>query len=139
MGFWNVRRTGSAMDVGLQWAAELDLDIFFLAEVHLDRDRDGNLQVKRHARYQCISSLTEGTKVVGYAEIDIVGSMEILWEENNMVVIKVGDVRVGGVYWQPEWRTEETEEKLALLGRKLEGEKKVVIGDWNAHHEMWAC
>ena len=43
VGFWNVRRTGSAIDVGLQRAAELNLDIFFLAEVHLDRDRDGNL------------------------------------------------------------------------------------------------
>ena len=70
-----------------------------MAEIHLDRDKDGNLQVKRHAGYQCISSLTEGTKIVGYVGTDIAGSIEVLWEENNMVVIKVGDVWVGGVYW----------------------------------------
>ena len=97
------------------------------------------MQVKRHAGYECISSLTEGTKVVGYITRELVGSMEVLWEENNVLVLKVGGVRIGGVYWQPEWRTEETEERLAVLGRKLEGEKKMVIGDWNAHHELWAC
>ena len=56
-----------------------------------------------------------------------------------MVVLKVGDLRVGGVYWQPEWRTGETEERLTELGRRLGDGKRVVIGDWNAHHELWAC
>ena len=31
------------MDVGLQRAAELKIDVFFLAEVHLDKDKEGNL------------------------------------------------------------------------------------------------
>ena len=139
VGFWNVRRTGDAMDAGLQQAADLDLDIFFLAEVHLDGKIDRTLQVKKHTGYSCVSSLAEGTKVVGYVGDELIGSMEILWEENNMVVIRVGDVRVGGVYWQPEWRTEETEERLAELGRRLGDGKRVVMGDWNAHHELWAC
>ena len=139
VGFWNVRRTGSVMDVGLQRAAELDIDIFFMAEVHLDKDRDGILQVKRHAGYERVSTLTEGTKVVAYGASELMGSIAVLWEDNNIVVVKVGDLRVGGVYWQPEWKSEETEEKLAKLGRKLEGKKRVVIGDWNAHHEEWAC
>lgn len=43
VGFWNIRRTGSAIDVGLQRAANLNFDIFFLVEVHLDRDKDGTL------------------------------------------------------------------------------------------------
>ena len=76
--------------------------------------------------------------MVGYITSKLVGSMEVQWEENNMLVLKVGGVRIGGVYWQPEWRIEETEEKLAVLGWKLEGEKKMVIRDWNAHHELWA-
>ena len=139
VGFWNVRRTSSVMDARLQRAAELNLDVFFMAEVRLDKDRDRILQVKRYAGYEYVSSLTERMKVVGYVARELIGSMAILWEDNNMLVIKVGGVQIGGVYWQPEWRTEETEEKLVTLGRKLEGEKKVVIGDWNAHHEMWAC
>ena len=85
------------MDVGLQRAAEFNFDICFLAEVHLDRDRNGTLQVKRHAGYECVSSLTEGTKVVGYVASELMGSMEVLWEENNMMLVKVGGVRVGGV------------------------------------------
>ena len=32
-----------------------------------------------------------------------------------------------------------TEERLTALGQKLVGEKRVVIGDWNAHHELWSC
>ena len=74
--------------------------------------------------------------MVGYVARELMGSMEILWEDNNMVVVKVGGVQVGGVYWQPEWKIEETEEKLATLGQRLEGEEKVVIRDWNAHHEL---
>ena len=100
MGFWNVRRAGSAMDAGLQRAAELNLDVFFLAEVHLDKDRDGTLQAKRHAWYERVSSLTEGTKLVAYVASEAMGSMAVLWKDNNMVVVKVGDVQVGGVYWQ---------------------------------------
>ena len=84
--------------------------------------------MKRHAGHECVSSLVEGTKVVGYVASELMGSTEVLWEENNMVVVKVGDVRVGGVYWQPEWRTEETEEKLAELGRRLGEGKRVVMG-----------
>ena len=105
VGFWNVRRTGNAMDAGLQRAAELDLDIFFLAEVHLDKDKERNLQAKKHAGYECVTSLTEGTKVVGYVASELIGSMEVLWEDSNTIVMKVGGIRVGGVYWQPEWRT----------------------------------
>ena len=45
-----------------------------------------------------MSSLAEGNKVVGYMGDDLMGSIEILWEENNIVVIRVGDVPVGGVY-----------------------------------------
>ena len=78
MGFWNVRRTGSAMDVGLQRAAELEFDVFFMAEVHLDKDRDGILQAKRHAGYEHVSSLMEGTKVVAYVASEIIGSVAVL-------------------------------------------------------------
>ena len=81
-------------------------------------------------------SLIEGTKVVVYIASELMRSTIVLWENNNMVVVKVRDLRVGEVYWQPEWRLEETEEKLATLGRKLEREKKVVIGDWNAYYEL---
>ena len=35
VGFWDMRRNGSAMDIGLQRAAKLNLDIFFLGEAHL--------------------------------------------------------------------------------------------------------
>ena len=94
------------MDAGLQRAAELKLDIFFMAEVHLDKNRDGILQVKRHAGYESVSSLMEGTKVVAYVVSELMGSIAVLWEDNNMAVVKVGDLRVGGVYWQPEWRSE---------------------------------
>ena len=75
VGFWNVRRTGSAMDVGLQRAAELEFNVFFLAEVHLDKDKEGNLQVKRHAGYERVSSLMEGTKIVAYVASELMGSM----------------------------------------------------------------
>ena len=129
MGFWNVRRTGSAMDVGLQRAAELNFDIFFMAEVHLDKDRDRNLQAKRHAGYECVLTLTEGTKVVAYISSELMGSMAVLWENNNILVVKVGGLQVGGVYWQPEWRTEETKERLTELGQRLGDGKRVVIGD----------
>ena len=132
MGFWNLRRIGSAMDVGLQRAAELNLDIFFLAEVHLDKDRDGILQAKRHAGYERVSSLIEGIKVVAYVARELMGSMVVLWENNNIVVVKVGDLQVGGVYWQPAWRTEETKGRLTELGQRLGDGKRVVIGDWNA-------
>ena len=86
MGFWNVKRTGSAIDVRLQRAAELEFDVFFLAEVHLDKDKEGNLQVKRYARYERILSLIEGTKIVAYVASELMGSIAVLWEDNNMVV-----------------------------------------------------
>ena len=50
IGFWNVRRTGNTMDVGLQRAADLKFDIFFIGEVHLDRDGSGVIQVKKACR-----------------------------------------------------------------------------------------
>ena len=37
------------MDIGLQRAAELNSDAFSLGEVYLDKDRNSELQVKRHA------------------------------------------------------------------------------------------
>ena len=40
------------MDIGLQRAAELNFDSFLLGEVHLDTDRNSELQVKRHAGYE---------------------------------------------------------------------------------------
>ena len=52
VGFWNMRRNGSAMDIKLQRAAELNLDIFFLGEAHLDKDRNGELQVKGTVKHQ---------------------------------------------------------------------------------------
>src|SRR5258706_6877086 len=94
IGFWNVRRTGSAMDVGLQRAAELGLDIFFLGEIHIDKDRNNNLQVKKHAGYECVSSIKEGTKVAAYVASELMGAVEVLAEEDNWVVVKVGDIRV---------------------------------------------
>ena len=66
------------MDVGLQEAAELDIDIFFMAEVHLDKDRDGILQAKRHAGYERVSTLTEGTKVVASGASELMGSIAVL-------------------------------------------------------------
>ena len=87
------------MDVGLQRTAELKLDVFFMAEVHLYKNRDGNLQAKRHAGYERVSNLTEGTKVAAYVASEVMGSMAVLQESDNMVVVKVGDLRVGGVYW----------------------------------------
>ena len=67
------------------------------------------------------------------------GSVNLL-EDNNMIVVKVGDVRVGGVYWPPEWRSEGTDIKLKRLGRKLgnDGRKRIEIQDWNAHHKLYA-
>ena len=47
--------------------------------------------------------------MVTYVASKLMGSTEVLLEDNNMIVVKVGDVRVGGVYWQPEWRAEETD------------------------------
>ena len=69
---------------------------------------------------------------------ELMGSVNLL-EDNNMIVVKVGDVRVGGVSWQPEWRSEETDIKLEGLGRiGNDGGKIIEIGDWNAHHELYA-
>ena len=39
-----------------------------------------------------------------------------------MIVVKVGDVQVGGVYLQPEWRAEETDNYQAS-GSGTEGRK----------------
>lgn len=86
------------MDVGLQWAAELELDVFSMGEVFLDRDRNGVIQVKKHTGYECISELKKETKVVVYVASDLIGSVEVLIVDKNMVVIKVGDTQVGGVY-----------------------------------------
>ena len=37
------------MDMVLHRAAELNFEFFFMGKVHLDKDRNGGLQVKRHA------------------------------------------------------------------------------------------
>ena len=60
--------------MGLQRAAEVKFDIFFMAEVHLDKDRNGEFQVKRNAVYERVSSLEKGTKVVAYVASELMGS-----------------------------------------------------------------
>ena len=72
----------------------------------MDKDRNGGLKVKPHAGYERVLGLGEGTKMAAYVASKLMVSTEALLED-NMVVVKVGDVRVGGVYWQPEWRAEE--------------------------------
>ena len=47
---WILER--AAMDIRLQRAVELNFDSFLLGEVHLDKDRNSELQVKRHAGYE---------------------------------------------------------------------------------------
>ena len=87
--------------------------------MHLDYDRNGGLQVKRHAGYERVLGLGEGTKMMAYVESKLMGSTEVLLEDNNMVVVRVGDVRVGGVYWQPEWRPITI--RLAVIGLHRSG------------------
>ena len=65
--------------------------------------------------------------MVAYVASKLMGSTEVLLEDTNIVVMKVGDVRVGGVYCQPEWRVEATDIRLAGLGRRL-GNASLVVG-----------
>ena len=65
--------------------------------MHLDKVRTCGLQVKRHAGYERVLGLEEGTMMVAYVASKLMRSTEVLLEDNNMIVVKVGDVLVGGV------------------------------------------
>ena len=68
--------------------------------------------------------------MVAYVASKLMGSVEVLAKDNNMVVIKVDGIRVAGIYWQPEWSSEETENQLEWLERRLGGVgRRIIIGD----------
>lgn len=74
--------------------------------------------------------MKEEIKVVAYVASKLMGSVEVLAKDNNMVVIKVDGIRVAGIYWQPEWSSEETENQLEWLERRLGGVgRRIIIGD----------
>ena len=66
------------------------------------------LHVKRHARYEYITGARKGMKVVAYVASELVVSTEVLMEEDNMVVVKVGDLE-----HQLAGRSDESETRIS--------------------------
>ena len=58
-------------------------DNFFHGKMHLDNGRNGGLQVKRHAGHERVLGLGEGTKMVAYVASKLMGSTEVLLEDNS--------------------------------------------------------
>ena len=57
-----------------------------------------------------------------------------------MVVMKVGDVRVGGGFiGNRSGKQKRPMSDLRSWDGGLGDGQRMVIGDWNAHHERWAC
>ena len=117
------------MDVGLQTVAESGFDIFFMGEVHVDRS-GGGFHLKRYAGYECVTTVKEDMKVAGrICGIGTEGFYKGSDGGQQFGGVESGDVRVGGVYWQPKRRTEDIDHRLAELGHRLVNGRRVVIRD----------
>ena len=90
-----------------------------------------------HPDYVMLGSASRGTKVVVFIRKDVVDGVSLVAATARVVVVEVGDCRIGGVYGKCGVGVHKMGDWLGSLEGWIRGGDCVLLGDWNAHHHTW--
>ena len=139
VGFQNVHRSIENANVILEEAVKRDWDVVFIAEPWVEKKAGGWATTVQRG-FDMVSTLARDTKLVGYINIRHRQEVEKTEESSSWYILKVAGQVLAGVYMSKDWSVKRYGEVAALFGEYWrKGRKALLVGDWNAHHQLWGC
>lgn len=138
VGFQNVQRGIPNADVILEEGFRREWDVVFLAEPWVNR-RPSGWATTMHDEYNMVSTLGQDTRLVAYVNKRYRGQeVEKKEESPDWCVLKVRGQTTAGVYMRKKWTVQECGVVVDNLGSYWRrGGRALLLGDWNAHHQLW--
>ena len=88
--------------------------------------------------YSIVSKWGKGQRVVAYVAGEWDDRVELAYQEERMVVLKLGEKVIAGIYGDSKAGRKKYRKWLKEVRKQIGRREGVVIGDWNAHHKLWA-
>src|SRR4029077_18306037 len=133
-GYQNVGGSGNNAHGFLERCKERGVDIAFTGEAPWYR-KGGTTT---HPDYELISTPGKDKRVMAYRRKGWETKVEVEEGGEKAVLLKAGDMLIGGVYGASGMRGTRYREWLEGLGEKIKDLYGCIMGDWNAHHKEWA-
>ena len=129
----NTARSSPITDAAIATAHKQGVEVVYLQEPWVGEDEDGNTLTKSHPGYRKYLPLGQGRpKTAVYVAKGTRACQKPICS-NNIVRITVRGVEIFNVYRESRDKTTFTEIERHAKG----GGKQLVVGDFNARHQMW--
>ena len=132
--YMNVGGSGDRCYEFLQWCRSEGAGVVFAGEVATYRGG----AMTTMASYNVISRWGKGQRVVAYDAAGWVDRVELAYQEERMVILRVGEKVIVGIYGDSKAGRRNYWKWLKGVSKRVGRIEGVIIGDWNVHHRLWA-
>ena len=132
--YMNVGGSGDRCHKFLEWCRDEGVGVVFAGEAAAYRGGGTTTM----AGYNIVSKWGKGQRVVAYVTGEWEDKVEVAYQGERMVVLKLGVKVIAGVYGDSKAGRKKYRKWLKEVRKRIGRKEVVVMGDWNAYHKVWA-